>query len=151
MAQLQNVQSIKLPGTPDADSAKKRVESLRAQIPTDVTLGISGDPYGTIGLNAGCDAWYSALGGLFPEICLKITRLALAGRSVEAETQSDYLEPLWKLFQKHGSLRVVATIAEILDLTNNPSLPLPLKSLDGDARQELGSILNKLQLEFPIS
>jgi 4-hydroxy-tetrahydrodipicolinate synthase len=150
IAQLQNVQSIKIPGIPDMDSAKKRVESLRAQIPTDVTIGISGDPYATVGLNAGCDAWYSVLGGLFPDICIKITRLALAGRSVDAENQSACLVPLWQMFQKYGSLRVVSIIAEMQGLTNYPSLPLPLKSLDQISRQELKGILADLQLEIPL-
>ncbi|MHA7963220.1 dihydrodipicolinate synthase family protein [Paenibacillus sp. CAU 1782] len=148
ITQLQHVRSIKIPGIQDLDTAKKKVESLRSQIPTDVTIGISGDPFAVVGLNAGCDAWFSVLGGLFPDICTKITRLALAGQSFEAEIQSAYLLPLWKMFQKHGSLRVVATIAEIQGLSNYPSLPLPLKSLNGITKQELESILNNLQLEL---
>ncbi|OKP77883.1 dihydrodipicolinate synthase family protein [Paenibacillus helianthi] len=150
IARLPIVHSIKIPGVPDFDSAKQRVEQLRAHIPKDVSIGTSGDPYAVVGLTAGCEAWYSVLGGLYPDICISITRAALGGNSVNAERQSAFLAPLWQMFQKYGSLRVVATIAEIQGLINNPSLPLPLKSLDGVARQELGNILADLQLEIPL-
>lgn len=150
IARLPKVRSIKIPGVPDLVSSKQRVEQLRAHIPKDVTIGTSGDPYAAFGLNAGCEAWYSVLGGLYPDICIRITRAALGGNSVNAESQSAFLAPLWQMFQRYGSLRVVATIAEMQGLTNYPSLPLPLKSLDGLARQELGSILADLQLEIPL-
>lgn len=87
---------------------------------------------------------------VFCETCINITRLALAGRSVDAENQSACFVPLWQMLQKYGSLRVVATIPEIQGLTNNPSLPLPLESLDQNPRQELEGILADLQLEIPL-
>ncbi|MGQ3478139.1 dihydrodipicolinate synthase family protein [Paenibacillus sp. TY11] len=147
IARLQHVRSIKIPGVPrDLVSARERVEQLRAHIPPDVTLGVSGDAYATVGLNAGCEAWYSVLGGLYPDICIKITRSTLAGRSVEAESQSARLDPLWNMFQKYGSLRVVAALAEMQGLTDNPSLPLPLQGLNEIARRELANILTGLEL-----
>ncbi|RCW39160.1 dihydrodipicolinate synthase family protein [Paenibacillus prosopidis] len=148
IARLRHVRSIKIPGVPkDLVSAKERVEQLRAHISYDVTIGVSGDAYAAVGLNAGCEAWYSVLGGLYPDICLKITRSALAGRSVEAESQSAHLDPLWKMFQKYGSLRVVAAVAEMQGLTGNPSLPLPLQGLNEIARRELADILTSLELD----
>lgn len=147
IARLQNVRSIKIPGVPeDLVSAKERVEQLRANIPSDVTIGVSGDAYAAVGLNAGCDAWYSVLGGLYPDICIKITRSAHTGRSVEAESQSARLDPLWKMFQKYGSLRVVAAVAEMQGLIDSPSLPLPLQGLNETARLALSKILTHIGL-----
>jgi len=146
IAGLQQVHSIKIPGVPkEIDTAKERVKQLRAYLPSNVTIGVSGDPYGAVGLNAGCDAWYSVLGGLYPEICMGITRAALAGQSKSADNQSNRLEPLWQMFQRYGSLRVVATIAEMQGLTDTPNLPLPLQSLNEAARLELENILPILQ------
>ncbi|MFD2117886.1 dihydrodipicolinate synthase family protein [Paenibacillus yanchengensis] len=142
IAALQQVRSIKIPGVPkEIDAAKERVKQLRAYLPSDVTIGVSGDPYGAVGLNAGCDAWYSVLGGLYPEICMKIARAALAGQSELADNLSNRLAPLWQMFLKYGSLRVIATIAEMLGLTDTPNLPLPLQSLNGAARLELETML----------
>src|SRR5690606_2445734 len=69
IAQLPNVRSIKIPGVPaDSTVAKARVDHLRGMIPSHVTIGVSGDASAATGLNAGCDAWYSVLGGLFPHV-----------------------------------------------------------------------------------
>jgi 4-hydroxy-tetrahydrodipicolinate synthase len=147
IASLKSVRSIKIPGVPeDVFSAKRRIEQLRAHIPPDVTIGISGDPSAAVGLNAGCEAWYSVLGGLYPEACLKITRAAFAGRSVVSERHSAQLAPLWRMFQKYGSLRVVAAMAEMQGLIDNPSLPLPLKGLNEIARLDLVEIIANVNL-----
>ncbi len=63
----------------DLEDAKARVARLRALIPEDVTIGISGDPAAATGLLAGCEAWYSVFGGLYPEHALALTRAAQAG------------------------------------------------------------------------
>lgn len=145
IAQLPNVASIKIPGVPaDPAAAQARVARLRALVPSRVTIGVSGDGFGALGLNAGCEAWYSVLGGLFPQLALDITRAAQAGNSQEATRLSDRLAPLWALFSQYGSLRVTATAAEIRGLVSPPSLPLPLQSLNGPARQHLAEILEQL-------
>src|SRR5690606_41754181 len=57
IAELPNVRSIKIPGVPaDPAAARARVEHLRALLPSQVTLGVSGDPLAATGLNAGCEA-----------------------------------------------------------------------------------------------
>lgn len=148
IAQLPRVGSIKIPGVPaDAVAARDRVQRLRALIPAHVTIGVSGDAHGAAGLRAGCDAWYSAIGGLFPQSTLAIVRAARAGNADEAARLSDRLQPLWALFLRHGSLRVVATAAELLGLAGSPSLPLPLKALTGEDRQRLRGVLDELGLE----
>jgi 4-hydroxy-tetrahydrodipicolinate synthase len=148
IAQLPNVGSIKIPGVPtDVVEAKARVARLRAQIPASVTIGVSGDAFAASGLNAGCDAWYSVIGGLFPATALAITRAAMSGNGQEAAQLSARLQPLWDLFNRYGgSLRVVAAAAELQGLVEHPCLPLPLKSIDGEGRSHLASLLQQLQL-----
>ena len=147
IAGLPHVGSIKIPGVPlNAEAAAERVQRLRALIPSHVTIGVSGDRFAATGLNAGCEAWYSAIGGLFPKAALAITRAAQAGNTVEAVRLSEHLAPLWAMLGEHGSLRVVATAAELHGLVDSPSLPLPVKSLAGPARLQLGHLLEKLEL-----
>jgi 4-hydroxy-tetrahydrodipicolinate synthase len=142
IARLPQVRSIKIPAVPaDPVAATTRVERLRALIPRHVTIGVSGDVVAVTGLNAGCEVWYSVVGGLFPKVALAITRAARAGEADEAVRLSATLEPLWALFRQHGSLRVVAAAAELQGVVNRPCLPLPLKALDGDARRRLEAFL----------
>ena len=142
IAELPHVHSIKIPGVPsEPEAAKARIDTLRALIPSHVTIGVSGDPSAITGLNAGCEVWYSVLGGLFPKTCLRMTRLALDGYAEESHQISAGLEPLWSLFRQYGSLRVVATVAEISGLISSPSLPLPLQPLNQAIRDDLKSIL----------
>ncbi|CDG53169.1 MULTISPECIES: dihydrodipicolinate synthase family protein [Halomonadaceae] len=148
IAQLPNVRSIKIPGVPaDPETAKAHVERLRALIPPHVTLGVSGDAFAATGLNAGCETWYSVIGGLFPKTALAITRAVQAGDTQEATRLSQRLQPLWALFGQHGgSLRVVAAAAELQGLVEHPSLPLPLKALEGASRKQLAVLLDELEL-----
>lgn len=143
IARLPNVASIKIPGVPaEPKAARERVERLRARLPEHVTLGVSGDAFGATGLNAGCEAWYSVIGGLFPATALEITRAAQAGHAEEAARLSAQLHPLWALFaEQGGSLRVMAAAAELLGLVEAPCLPLPLKAMDGEGRRRLAALL----------
>ena len=148
IAQLPNVGSIKIPAVPaDLDAARARVDRLRALIPVNVTIGVSGDASAVTGLNAGCDAWYSVIGGLLPDLAVAITRAAQAGNWQEAARLSEKLRPLWALFGNHGSLRVVAAMAELLNLVSRPCLPLPLKALEGNDRKIVATLLKELELE----
>lgn len=147
IARLPAVASIKIPGVPDDPAqAETRVDALRALIPDTVTIGVSGDWMAANGLNAGCDAWYSVIGGLLPQTALALTRAARTGQAAEATALSERLEPLWALFRRHGSLRVVSAAAEELGLVAEPNLPRPLRGLDPAARQEVATALNSLDL-----
>lgn len=149
IAQLPHVASIKIPGVPaDPAAARARVERLRALIPAHVTIGVSGDACAVTGLNAGCEAWYSVIGGLFPRTALAIMRAARSADAQDATRLSERLEPLWALFRKHGgSLRVIAAAAEQLRLVDTPCLPLPLKALAGADRDVLAALINELELQ----
>jgi 4-hydroxy-tetrahydrodipicolinate synthase len=148
IAQLPNVRSIKIPRVPVAlEEAKARVKSLRAMIPSNVTIGVSGDASGATGLNAGCEVWYSVIGGLFPKTALAISRAALSGNVEKSTSLSERLRPIWDLFsQNGGSLRVIAAAAELQQLVNAPSLPLPLRALKGSAKERLVTLLDELNL-----
>jgi 4-hydroxy-tetrahydrodipicolinate synthase len=147
IAQLPNVGSIKIPGVPDDPrEAELRIDALRALIPDTVTIGVSRDWTAARGLNAGCDAWYSVIGGTFPRTALALTRAAQAGHAGPAADLSEGLESLWALFRRHGGLRVMSAAASHLGLTGEPNLPRPLRGLDETARREVVAVLDALAL-----
>ena len=147
IARLPNVGSIKIPAGPaDPEAARQRVARLRALVPDSVTLGISGDASAATGLNAGCEAWYSAMGGLFPDTAMAIARAARAGDADEAVRLSARLQPLWSLFGQYRGLRVLATAAELLGLVESPCLPLPIQTLDAAGRRQVAAALAALEL-----
>lgn len=148
IAELPNVASVKIPAVPaDPDAAKQRVAQIRRHIPGHVTIGVSGDASAATGLNAGCDAWYSVVAGTLPQPALAITRAALRGNALAATAESERLAPLWDLFGRFGSLRVVAAIAEQAGLVSRSCLPLPIRGLNDDARAEVAEVTQQLGLQ----
>lgn len=147
LAELPAVASVKIPPPPpDAEAAREHIARLRAAVPARVGLGVSGDPSAAAALLGGCDCWYSVLAGTLPDTALEIARAALAGDSGEALAASDRLAPLWDLFARHGSLRVVAAVAELLGLAPDDCLPRPLLGLRGGDRAEVETVLTALSL-----
>ncbi|GAA2569508.1 dihydrodipicolinate synthase family protein [Streptomyces roseoviolaceus] len=147
IAELPNVAAVKIPPVPDdRAAARQRVAALRALLPDTVSVGVSGDWAAATGLNAGCDAWYSVAGGLFPATALALTRAAQAGDAAGATAHSERLEPLWELIRQYGGLRVMSAAASYLGLATEPNLPLPLRSLPCDARRRLVTVLEHLAL-----
>lgn len=147
LGELPSVASVKIPPLPDApEEAAARVAELRSVLPERVTIGISGDAHAAAGLRAGCDAWYSAVGGTLPEHALAIWQLAKAGRHDDGAAFSQRLQPIWDLFERHGSLRVISAIAEYLGLAAPESLPLPILGLDEAARADVARIVEVLVL-----
>ncbi|PKE28584.1 dihydrodipicolinate synthase family protein [Rahnella sp. AA] len=147
VAQLPAVASIKIPNlSADPQATRARLNEIRTLVPSHITLGAAGDLAAATVLTQGGDVWYSVIAGLFPEIPVAITRAAQSGDEAEAQALSAQLEPLWVLFRKHGSLRVVAAAAEILGIVCAPCLPLPLHALAGDERQRLAEVLRELNL-----
>ncbi|HAV1789164.1 TPA: dihydrodipicolinate synthase family protein [Enterobacter hormaechei subsp. xiangfangensis] len=145
LSYLDNIGSIKLGEFPaNPVQAVQRVGYLKSQMARDVTLGISGDAQSTTGLLAGCDIWYSVLGGLFPHYSLNLARIALRGDTTEARRLDIALEPLWAFYRRHGSLRIIASIAEIQGIVQTPCLPFPLQTLTGKERADLKATLEEL-------
>lgn len=148
LAGLDGVASIKIPGAPASPAGwDERIGEIRAAIGSEVTIGISGDAHGAEGLIAGCDAWYTVIGGTLPDQTLEITRAADLGNAELARDLSAELQPLWDLFaQFGGSLRVTAAIAEHLDLVGPNSLPLPVRDLDAAAKSKVAEVADHLDL-----
>ncbi|TGD11428.1 dihydrodipicolinate synthase family protein [Brevibacterium sp. S111] len=148
LAALDGVASIKIPGFALSPSGwDERIGEIRAAVGNEVSIGISGDAFGAEGLNAGCDAWYTAVGGTLPEPMLEITRAAELGNADIARELSAELQPLWDLFTEFGgSLRVSACIAEHLGLVGANSLPLPIQDLDADAKLKVAEVADRLDL-----
>ena len=149
IASLEGVRSVKIPGVPDSpEAAAARVDALRRHLRPDVTIGISGDAYAGLGLNAGCEVWYSVCGGLFPETAKQITEAAAAKDYDRVTTLTTRLEPLWALFRKHrGSIRVIAAAAGVLGLTDIDCLPRPLLPLPADDIAEITDVIRVLELK----
>lgn len=148
IATLPHIASIKIPGVPaDITAATQRVSALRAQLPQNVTIGVSGDAFAAAGLIAGCEVWYSVCGGLFPRIAKAMTDAAMAGDFAAVAEQSQRLEPLWALFTQHGgSIRVIAAAACALGLAANDCLPRPLRSLSAADVAEVKRVITELEL-----
>jgi 4-hydroxy-tetrahydrodipicolinate synthase len=148
IAELPGVASIKIPGVPeDEEQAHARVQEIRAAVPGHVTIGVSGDARAAAGLAAGCDAWYSVIGGIFPALALEITRAARQGRISDALAESERLGTLWALFAEFGgSIRVVAAIAEHLGLAPRGCLPLPIQGLNEEQRARVAGVVAALGL-----
>ncbi len=148
IAELPGIASIKIPGVPAGpELAQARVQEIRAAVPAHVTIGVSGDAKAAAGLAAGCDAWYSVIGGTLPALAMRITRAALEGRPSEASAESERLAPLWQLFAEFGgSIRVVAAIAEQLGLASTSCLPLPLQGLTEKQRARVSRVVDELGL-----
>lgn len=145
IASLSNIASIKIPGLPD-DQVGVRVATLRQRLPQRVSIGVSGDAFAAAGFNAGCNLWYSVCAGLFPQIAQNITAAALSGERQQASALSERLEPLWALFRQHGSLKVIAAAASILELAEVECLPRPLAPLSAEAINDVKSVMDKLDL-----
>lgn len=139
IAELPGIASIKIPGVPtDPAAARDHVAAIRAAIPKHVTIGVSGDAFAATGLGAGCDAWYSVVGGTLPDPALALTRAALGGDAKSAAAQAQRLAPLLSLFIEFGgSQRVIAAAAEHLGLVGHGCLPLPIQGLTDLQRQRV--------------
>ncbi|GLB67217.1 dihydrodipicolinate synthase family protein [Arthrobacter mangrovi] len=148
IAELPGIASIEIPGVPDdPEQARERIRDIRSVIPAHVTVGVSGDAKAAAGLAAGCDAWYSVIGGTLPDPALRITRAAQEGRIADALAESERLAPLWRLFTEYGgSLRVIAAVAEQLGLAPRACLPLPILGLGERQRARVAGVLDDLGL-----
>lgn len=148
IAVLPNVAAIKIPGScfGSADG-QQRLADLRNIMPATLAIGVSGDPFGAAGMQAGCDLWLSVLAGLFPQTVQNIIGLARSSQPQQADELSASLAELWHLFaQYNGGIRVMAAAADILGYTEANCLPAPLQSISFADKQALSKLLQQLQL-----
>ena len=127
IADLPHVASIKIPPGERRTGRACRSGSTPSapRIPGDLTIGISGDYVAAQALNAGCDAWYSVLGGTLPRPCQAIVDAAAAGDAHPTPSCPTSSHPLWDLFSEHGSYRVMSALAEELRAGRAPEPPAP--------------------------
>lgn len=120
--------AIKNPGWRAEDTAPN-LAAQRAIVPHGFAIGCSADWTATETMIAGADTWHSVLGGLFPDVCLRIVRAAQRGNAAEARRLDNELAPVWDLFRQFSSLRVVYALADLLGICRidppRPILPLP--------------------------
>jgi 4-hydroxy-tetrahydrodipicolinate synthase len=67
-------------------------------VAANFSLGYSKDWDAIEALIAGGDAWYSVVGGLFPQPCMQIMRAIEAQDHEQARRLEARLQPLWELF-----------------------------------------------------
>ncbi|MFC5338263.1 dihydrodipicolinate synthase family protein [Leucobacter denitrificans] len=146
LARIPNVVAIKIPGALESgDQARNRLAEIRSSVGAEISIGISGDASAAEMLSAGCDTWYSVIGGTFPNAAQSLLRAAQIGGSGQAPS-SETLLPVWDLFQKHGSFRAIAALAEESGLAQRSSLPLPIQGLNDEERVAVREVLEQLHL-----
>lgn len=146
IAKLPGIASIKIP-PPASGEVASTVSRLKAGLPDQTSVGISGDWIAAEALLAGCNVWYSVIAGVLPHQARTLADHALAGRREAAMRASADLEPLWSLFRTYGSLRVVAALAEDLGVVPSSTLPLPLRGLDAEGRNKVADAIRECGLE----
>lgn len=148
ISQLSHVRSIKLPsGSPTAQEAAARMARLLPTLPESIAPGISGDPTAATALMRGARIWYSEWGGLFPRLARQLTDAALAKNEAEVTRIEAIFAPFWEMSNRYGgSLRVIASAAEIMNLAGAGALPRPLH---GVSRQDYDKLVNLIQTHKP--
>lgn len=147
IGEIPGIAAVKIPPVPnDLAGARARILEVRSVLPAGIELGVSGDAVAAYGLLAGCDTWHSVIGGTLPALAIRLAALATHGGAADAVAESERLAPLWALNAEHGSLRVVAAVAEHLGLAPPDCLPLPVRGLGREARAALASIVDDLGL-----
>ncbi len=144
LAAVPGVVAVKNPAAgPEAVAAQHA--DLRARVPGTFSLGYSVDAHAAEALLAGGACWYSVAGGLFPAPCLAIVRAAERRDAEEARRLNAALAPLWQLFARHSSIRVVYAAAGLLGLTDAEP-PRPVQPLPAAVREEIATVLARLGL-----
>lgn len=146
------VSAVKIPGRTEDDVAatSTRVAAIRSALPEGTSVGIAGGAAAVTGLLAGCDAWFTAIGGTLPRAAVALTWAALgpdpAGHAW-ARAESARLEPLWALMRAHGSLRVAAAIAADRGWAVAECLARPVRPLPEAARAHAAAVARELGLD----
>ncbi|YAK90620.1 dihydrodipicolinate synthase family protein [Paenarthrobacter nitroguajacolicus] len=146
IARIPGIASIKIP-PPASGEVAARITQLKAGLPSQTSLGISGDWVAADALLAGCNVWYSVIAGVLPRQARALVDHALAGRRDLALAASAELEPIWSLFRTYGSLRVTAALAEDLGVVPSSALPLPLRGLDAEGREKVAAAIRQSGVE----
>jgi 4-hydroxy-tetrahydrodipicolinate synthase len=142
LADIPNISAVKMPLPVDVDFADE-IPRLRAILPEGFQIGYSGDWGCAQALLSGADTWHSVVGGVLPAQSMALTRAARAGDVAETMRIDTQFQPLWALFRKLGSLRVVYAAANILSLTDKLP-PRPILPLSHQDYHQVGLALERL-------
>lgn len=124
LAELPTIAAVKMP-LPTTDDYGAALKDLRTALPDDFTIGYSGDWGCAEGMIAGADSWFSVVAGTLPALTARLATEAKHGDAEAARSLNTKLASLWKIFQTHGSLRVVYALANHLQLTQaHPPRPI---------------------------
>lgn len=145
LARVPGIVAIKNPGW-KPESAGEFLANQRAIVPAQFSIGCSSDWTATETMIAGGDTWYSMLGGLLPNVCLKIVRAAQRGDADEARRLNGELAPIWELFRQYSSFRTVYALAEALDMSHVDP-PRPILPLPDEAKRKVAAQLARLPSE----
>lgn len=146
LAGLPGIVAIKNPGW-KAEDAPRLLAGQRALAGDGFSIGCSGDWTAAETMIAGADTWYSVLAGIFPGVCRDIVLAARRGDAAEARRLDAALAPLWELFRRHSSLRVVYALAGLVGLCH-AAPPRPILPLPPAARDEVAAALARLAPEM---
>ncbi|MBU2963572.1 dihydrodipicolinate synthase family protein [Citreicella sp. C3M06] len=146
LSRVPGVVGIKNPPPPDGQMAHHLARQRSATSP-GFSIGYSGDWCCPEAMIAGADTWYSVLGGIFPRICVALSRAAQAGDTVQARRLDAALAPVWEVFRSHSSLRAVYEIARQIGLTTAEP-PRPILPLGAEGRRDIAQMLRSLPPEI---
>lgn len=143
LAHISGVAAVKMPPLHDQTYAGE-IQQLRARAPEIFKIGYSGDWCAAPACLAGADAWHSVIAGILPEPAIRLARAAMGGDSEETARLQARCAPMWALFARYGSLRIIYGIAELLGLTIGTA-PLPVQAYTGaEMLHELPDALEKM-------
>jgi 4-hydroxy-tetrahydrodipicolinate synthase len=143
LAGVPGIAAIKMPLPADGDFAAE-LARLRARTPGDFRIGYSGDWGAAPSLLGGGDAFFSVIGGMLPVPMLALVRAGQAGDVAATLAIDAAFAPLWALFRRWGSLRVLFEIADQIGLRVGEP-PLPLRRAEADIGGEVAAALASLE------
>ncbi len=142
LAAVPRIVAVKNP-VPAPSNARATLEALRNRLPADFAIGCSGDWLAPDAVLVGASAWYSVIGGLLPRPALALMRAAQAGDVAGVRRIDEAFTPLWDLFRRHSSVRVVYAAANLLGLTDAQP-PRPILPLGAAERDRTAQVLDQL-------
>ncbi len=142
LSRVPNIVAVKNP-SPAASVVPDLLRELRVKAAEGFSLGFSVDANATEAMLAGGDAWYSVVGGLFPNLAMQV--LAAIPHPDEARRLNARLKPLWDLFTEFSSLRVIYAAVNLLGICRAMP-PRPILPLSEAAQRRVGETLDALGL-----
>ncbi|MBO1359598.1 dihydrodipicolinate synthase family protein [Acetobacter sacchari] len=136
LAALPTIVAVKMPA-PAEGAVAQELDALRSSAVGKLAIGYSGDWIAAEALLAGCDGWFSVLGGFLPKLAKAMVAAAHEGNAPAVNLFQQTLQPMWALFQEFGSLRVAYAAINLLELSDaqppRPVLPLTPRDLERTA------------------